>query len=103
GRSAPPPSARRQARAMPRAKPQTLSVQDPSRSPSGHGGTTVIGGPAVATRADPLNWMRKIATRTVCSPPPCGEGVGVAAGGRSLSHNHDPPPPPSPTRGGEQT
>ena len=42
---------------------------------------------------------------TVCSPPPCGEGlgVGVAVGGYSLRHNYDPPPQPSPTRGREQT
>ena len=41
------------------------------------------------------------AANSVCSPPPCGEGlgVGVAVVGRSLRNNHDPPPQPSPTRG----
>ena len=40
------------------------------------------------------------AANSVCSPPPCGEGlgVGVAVGGRTCEKTR-PPPQPSPTRG----
>jgi long-chain acyl-CoA synthetase len=45
--------------------------------------------------------LKKGAARRDCSPPPCGEGlgVGVAIGGYISRHNNDPPPQPSPTRG----
>ncbi len=44
------------------------------------------------------------ATISVCSPPPCGEGLGVGVarfcvGGTTEISLHDPPPHPSPTRG----
>src|SRR6266403_6042174 len=44
------------------------------------------------------------ATISVCSPPPCGEGLGVGvvrfwAGGATEISPHHPPPQPSPTRG----
>jgi len=38
--------------------------------------------------------------RSLCSPPPCGEGSGVGVEERSTTvpHRHDPPPRPSPSR-----
>ena len=43
----------------------------------------------------------EVATHSVCSPPPCGEGlgVGVVVGRHTSRINNDPPPQPSPTRG----
>ena len=45
--------------------------------------------------------MHNRAAHSVCSPPPCGEGlgVGVRVGGHVSRNNNDPPPHPSPTRG----
>jgi hypothetical protein len=49
----------------------------------------------------PLMLIQNRAARSVGSPPPCGEalGVGVAVGGHLPRNNYDPPPQPSPTRG----
>src|SRR4051794_20447043 len=46
----------------------------------------------------PLRLIHYRATNSVCSPPPCGEGLGVGVlEFGTVLHPHHPPPQPSPT------
>jgi hypothetical protein len=66
--------------------------------------TQILSSPGL-TRRSIARWGNPRAAKPVCSPPPCGEGlgVGVTVGGRVPSYNNHPLPSPPPQGGREHT